>query len=223
MRLRNSSATMSKSDKHCHGSCSFADRETSKHLDSHLKPYRCRNGECSILKFSSTACLLRHEREAHGLHGHGEKPYLCLFRECDRSQPTQGFPRQWNLRDHMKRVHNFVGSENSEHGYPSPPASPNREEESEGLSRKKRSPEPLQGAKAKKVKAGTPTAVARKGSQSIQSDREELKRLQVQIERKYGNSDISRTSVLAEYQADVGRLHSLLECIRRKETSRKGH
>lgn len=213
---------MSKSEKHCHASYSYTNRKTSKHLDSHLKPYRCRNAECSILKFSSTACLLRHEREAHGLHGHGEKPYLCLFRDCDRSQPTQGFPRQWNLRDHMKRVHNFVGSDNSEHGYPSPPASPNREEESEGLSRKKRSPEPLQGAKAKKVKAGTPT-VARKGSQSIQSDRDELKRLQVQIERKYGNSDISRTSVLAEYQADVGRLHALLECIRRKETSRKGH
>lgn len=221
MHPRNSSATMSKSEEHCHGSCSFANGETSKHLDSHLKPYRCRNAECSILKFSSTACLLRHEREAHGLHGHGEKPYLCLFRDCDRSQPTQGFPRQWNLRDHMKRVHNYVGSDNSEHGYPSPPASPNREEDSDGLSRRKRSPDLSQAGKAKKVvKAGTPTTAGRKGSQSIQSDREELKRLRVQIDRKYGNSDASD---LAEYQADVGRLHSLLDCIRRKETSRKGH
>ena len=73
------------------------------------------------------------------------------------------------------------------------------------------------------VKAGNPTNTARGGSQSSQSDREELKRLRVQIERKYINSDISQTFVLAEYQADVSRLHSLLECIRRKETSRKGH
>ncbi|KAL8815718.1 MAG: hypothetical protein Q9223_005171 [Gallowayella weberi] len=37
-----------------------------KHLDSHLKPYRCKLSACSTLAFSSTACLLRHEREAHG-------------------------------------------------------------------------------------------------------------------------------------------------------------
>jgi hypothetical protein len=81
-----------------------------KFVDSHLKPYRCKAESCEGARFSSTACLLRHEREAHGLHGHGDKPFLCSHFGCDRSAPGNGFPRQWNLRDHMKRVHGDHGS-----------------------------------------------------------------------------------------------------------------
>ncbi|KAF3353236.1 hypothetical protein VdG1_04595 [Verticillium dahliae VDG1] len=46
------------------------------------------------------------EREAHAMHGHGDKPFLCSYDGCDRALPGNGFPRQWNLRDHMRRVHN---------------------------------------------------------------------------------------------------------------------
>ncbi|KAI9662075.1 MAG: hypothetical protein M1829_006214 [Trizodia sp. TS-e1964] len=74
-----------------------------KMIDSHLRPYRCKDKSCLNTQFSSTACLLRHEREAHGMHGHGEK--LCRFQNCDRSQPGHGFPRSWNRLDHMRRVH----------------------------------------------------------------------------------------------------------------------
>ncbi|KJZ72900.1 hypothetical protein HIM_07663 [Hirsutella minnesotensis 3608] len=81
-----------------------------KFVDSHLKPYRCKADSCEGARFSSTACLLRHEREAHGLHGHGDKPFLCMHEGCERAVPGNGFPRQWNLRDHMKRVHNDHGS-----------------------------------------------------------------------------------------------------------------
>lgn len=81
-----------------------------KFVDSHLKPYRCKAESCEGARFSSTACLLRHEREAHGLHGHGDKPFLCVYDGCERAVPGNGFPRQWNLRDHMKRVHNDHGS-----------------------------------------------------------------------------------------------------------------
>ncbi|KAJ4304131.1 hypothetical protein N0V88_001741 [Collariella sp. IMI 366227] len=88
-----------------------------KFVDSHLKPYRCRVEGCQNTRFSSTACLLRHEREAHAMHGHGEKPYLCTYEGCERAIPGHGFPRQWNLRDHMKRVHN-------DSGVPVQPASP---------------------------------------------------------------------------------------------------
>lgn len=79
-------------------------------MDSHLKPYRCKAESCDGARFSSTACLLRHEREAHGLHGHGDKPFLCVYEGCERAVIGNGFPRQWNLRDHMKRVHNDHGS-----------------------------------------------------------------------------------------------------------------
>jgi hypothetical protein len=40
------------------------------------------------------------------MHGHGEKPFLCTFKGCERGAPGNGFPRHWNLCDHMKRVHN---------------------------------------------------------------------------------------------------------------------
>ncbi|CAP68648.1 uncharacterized protein PODANS_7_6190 [Podospora anserina S mat+] len=81
-----------------------------KFVDSHLKPYRCKVEGCQNARFSSTACLLRHEREAHAMHGHGEKPYLCTYEGCERSVAGHGFPRQWNLRDHMRRVHNDNGT-----------------------------------------------------------------------------------------------------------------
>ncbi|EFX06137.1 c2h2 finger domain containing protein [Grosmannia clavigera kw1407] len=76
-----------------------------KFVDSHLKPYRCKNQMCENTRFSSTACLLRHEREAHAMHGHGDKPYRCTYDGCERSTMGNGFPRQWNLKDHMRRVH----------------------------------------------------------------------------------------------------------------------
>jgi len=80
-----------------------------KYVDSHLKPFRCKNQACVDVQFSSTACLLRHEREAHGMHGHGSKPHLCSYQDCERSISGNGFPRRYNLYDHMKRVHDFTG------------------------------------------------------------------------------------------------------------------
>ncbi|KAB8338905.1 hypothetical protein FH972_021847 [Carpinus fangiana] len=94
-----------------------------KYIDSHLKPYRCKQNGCETLRFSSTACRLRHEREAHGSHGHGDKPFRCVFADCERSRPDRGFPRQWNRRDHMKRVHDYVEPAGSEHSDASAPGS----------------------------------------------------------------------------------------------------
>ncbi|KAH7418749.1 hypothetical protein BKA64DRAFT_207629 [Cadophora sp. MPI-SDFR-AT-0126] len=79
--------------------------EYNRYVDAHLKPYRCKVAVCGNLRFVSTACLLRHEREAHGLHGHGDRPYLCTYEGCKRSAPGNGFPRYWNLQDHIKRLH----------------------------------------------------------------------------------------------------------------------
>ncbi|KAK2737955.1 hypothetical protein FQN57_007309 [Myotisia sp. PD_48] len=87
------------------------DTDGNKYLDSHLKPYRCKIAQCVDAHFSSNACLFRHEREAHGMHGHGDNPHLCHFPSCERSLPGNGFPRRWNLHDHMKRVHDYTSSE----------------------------------------------------------------------------------------------------------------
>tara|TARA_R110002003_G_scaffold688_3_gene21071 strand:- start:320 stop:1522 length:1203 start_codon:yes stop_codon:yes gene_type:complete len=77
-----------------------------KYIDSHLKPFRCHKGDCSELSqsFSSSACLLRHEREAHGMHGH--KPHLCHFIKCERAK--KGFGRRCKLNDHIQRVHKVI-------------------------------------------------------------------------------------------------------------------
>ncbi|KAH8790905.1 Zn-finger protein [Hyaloscypha sp. PMI_1271] len=79
-----------------------------KSVDAHLRLFKCNVKACKdLLGFSSTACLLRHEREAHAMHGHGDKPFVCPFQNCSRA--GNGFPRRWNLRDHMKRVHKNSG------------------------------------------------------------------------------------------------------------------
>ncbi|KAF2486727.1 hypothetical protein BDY17DRAFT_292003 [Neohortaea acidophila] len=39
------------------------------------------------------------------MYGHGERPHQCYYAGCDRSQPGNGFPRRYNLFDHMKRMH----------------------------------------------------------------------------------------------------------------------
>ncbi|OQO06712.1 hypothetical protein B0A48_08499 [Cryoendolithus antarcticus] len=89
-----------------------------KFIDSHLKPFRCKNDACVKQEFSSTACLLRHEREAHGMHGHGERPHLCVYSGCERGFAGNGFPRRYNLFDHMKRVHDHKEETQSGHGSP---------------------------------------------------------------------------------------------------------
>jgi len=132
-----------------------------KYLDSHLKPYRCKVPACmdAQLQFSSNACLFRHEREAHGFHGHGDNPHLCLFEGCDRSIPGYGFPRRWNLFDHMKRVHEFVCEQPS-----SPETSPT------GQGSKKKDP----SGRKRKV-TGTISAQTMKRTRSASSQANSLK------------------------------------------------
>ena len=74
-------------------------------VDQHLKRYKCQFESCKFLHFSSTASLLRHDREAHGMHGGVVKPYMCPHENCERSSPGNGFPRLYNLQDHRRRVH----------------------------------------------------------------------------------------------------------------------
>lgn len=125
----------------------------SKHLDSHLKPYRCHKNGCDKVQFSSTACLLRHEREAHGMHGHGEKPHLCIFKDCDRSADDNGFPRRWNLFDHMKRVHDY---DPPNKGVSPPSSTGSRSPPPREVPKKRRTPSPTVQAPAKKVKIAAP-------------------------------------------------------------------
>ena len=60
------------------------------------------------------------------MHGHGDKPYLCTYEGCERSAAGNGFPRHWNLRDHMRRVHNDSGATKSNASGSPPPSAPLR-------------------------------------------------------------------------------------------------
>ncbi|KAH7120114.1 hypothetical protein B0J13DRAFT_165422 [Dactylonectria estremocensis] len=75
-------------------------------VNFHLKPYVCKVESCENDPFSSEASLHHHEREMHGLHGHGDKPFFCSYQDCPRALPTYGFRGLRGVRSHMKRMHN---------------------------------------------------------------------------------------------------------------------
>jgi hypothetical protein len=67
------------------------------------------------------------------MHGHGARPHLCHFRDCERAVPGHGFPRRYNLFDHMKRVHQYDGPTTE----PSPPIMPGQSQR-KAVSRKRK-------------------------------------------------------------------------------------
>lgn len=208
-----------------------------KHLDSHLKPYRCKSNECSDTHFSSTACLLRHEREAHGMHGHGAKPFLCIFEGCERAHENHGFPRRWNLLDHMKRVHGYSASEPSNNSdSPSPSDSSSHKDPVNGQ-RKRRTPSPTENRIAKRAKVATsradeqPSTTLASGSvamaireqpvppkfQQYPSEELLLREHQARMESRLKNLDLSDPQALEQYHGD----NAMFENLARKLHSRK--
>jgi hypothetical protein len=86
------------------------------------------------------------------MHGHGSRPHLCHFTDCERSVPGNGFPRRYNLFDHMKRVHDFTGPTTE----PSPPAPNQAPANRKSISRKRKST--ADESVEKRQKVAKPTA-----------------------------------------------------------------
>lgn len=78
-----------------------------KHIDHHLKPFRCNQKTCLGTRFSNNDCLRRHVRQQHATAAH-----FCPVLGCKRG--TRGFTREYNLRDHVKRIHKSMGTGLSE-------------------------------------------------------------------------------------------------------------
>jgi hypothetical protein len=80
------------------------------------------------------------------MHGHGARPHLCHFRDCERAVPGHGFPRRYNLFDHMKRVHQYDGPTTE-----SSPTTTSGQPQRKPVSRKRKASTEETGEKRQKV------------------------------------------------------------------------
>ncbi|KAJ6120737.1 hypothetical protein N7523_005017 [Penicillium sp. IBT 18751x] len=79
--------------------------EWNKHMDKHDRPYKCFEPGCDKIQgFTYSGGLLRHQREVHKKNTDAKKPLMCPYTDCNRSTGN-GFTRQENLREHLRRRH----------------------------------------------------------------------------------------------------------------------
>ncbi|KAJ5578283.1 uncharacterized protein N7459_007247 [Penicillium hispanicum] len=79
--------------------------EWNKHMDKHDRPYKCYEPGCDKIQgFTYSGGLLRHQREVHKKNTDAKKPLMCPYADCNRSTGN-GFTRQENLREHLRRRH----------------------------------------------------------------------------------------------------------------------
>jgi len=79
--------------------------EWNKHMDKHDRPYKCMEPGCDKVQgFTYSGGLLRHQREVHKKNANAKKPLMCPYGDCNRSTGN-GFTRQENLKEHLRRRH----------------------------------------------------------------------------------------------------------------------
>lgn len=79
--------------------------EWNKHMDKHDRPYKCLEPGCDKVQgFTYSGGLLRHQREVHKKNTDTKKPLMCPYADCNRSTGN-GFTRQENLKEHLRRRH----------------------------------------------------------------------------------------------------------------------
>jgi hypothetical protein len=74
-------------------------------MDKHDRPYKCYEPNCDKIQgFTYSGGLLRHQREVHKKNTDTKKALMCPYTDCNRSTGN-GFTRQENLREHLRRRH----------------------------------------------------------------------------------------------------------------------
>lgn len=74
-------------------------------MDKHDRPYKCYEPNCDKVQgFTYSGGLLRHQREVHKKNTDTKKALMCPYGDCNRSTGN-GFTRQENLREHLRRRH----------------------------------------------------------------------------------------------------------------------
>ena len=167
------------------------------------------------------------------MHGHGEKPHMCTFPECDRSIPGNGFPRRWNLFDHMKRVHDYTGPASSSSSSSPTPSSTGSFQGTTTLAIRKRRPSsPTQGEPLKRTKSSTgnaqPVPKATKATTTTTTTLSQNKRQSMQkmwleqkaaIKARLDSLDPNDAGATEQIQADYAILSTIGMNIRRQQAS----
>ncbi|KAE8554385.1 hypothetical protein EYB25_002924 [Talaromyces marneffei] len=87
--------------------------EWNKHMDKHDRPYKCMEPGCDKIQgFTYSGGLLRHQREVHKKNATTKKALMCPYADCNRSTGN-GFTRQENLKEHLRRRHMHTEGGNS--------------------------------------------------------------------------------------------------------------
>lgn len=83
-------------------------------MDKHDRPYKCMEPGCDKIQgFTYSGGLLRHQREVHKKNGTAtKKALMCPYADCNRSTGN-GFTRQENLKEHLRRRHMHTENGNS--------------------------------------------------------------------------------------------------------------
>ncbi|KAG1884940.1 hypothetical protein F4604DRAFT_1918609 [Suillus subluteus] len=77
--------------------------EWKKHMDKHIRPYKCQSQKCKKLKgFTYSGGLTRHMKDVHG-EGKVTLRY-CPESGCPRHS-KRPFKRKENFKEHMRRAH----------------------------------------------------------------------------------------------------------------------
>ena len=128
------------------------------------------------------------------MHGHGEKPFRCDFPDCSRF--LDGFPRRWNARDHMKRIHNHIPAESPSRSHS--PSSSTVSSQSVGKAtisaRKRRTssiskPEPSKRSKSGEARESAKIQKARSQKFKLQSLQKEWNEQRLALKERLNNLD----------------------------------
>lgn len=144
------------------------------------------------------------------MHGHGDRPHLCFYTGCERGLSGNGFPRRYNLFDHMKRVHDH--REDTSTGLPSPDTVNADVAQKKSASRKRKAPSSATSDSAAQRRRTSPHITSQAPVQSSLLPRQDVLQAPALAESQmYPSSGYSwpATSQHMQYPAQVPRTQEI--------------
>lgn len=141
------------------------------------------------------------------MHGHGDRPHLCFYTGCERGLPGNGFPRRYNLFDHMKRVHDH--REDNSSGLASPEnAAAETSIQRKSANRKRKAPSSTTSEPATQKRKTSPQLTPQDAARSVLLPRQNVSQAPAKVEQDfYASQDYAwpMSSQTLHYSAQVTR------------------